>query len=390
MKTPSSSTIAHWLRKLVQIPSVSPDVAVESDGVPGEKMLAQQLSTWFAELGGTVHVDEVAPERPNVYATWSGRSERWVAVDVHMDTVSASQMPIDKFSGRIDQQRVYGRGAVDTKATMGVLLALLEAVQQTGQRPGPNLLIAATVDEEIGATGAPACARWISQQPFTVDQIIVAEPTLCVPVYGHKGVVRVEFEIEGLSAHSSQPQMGRNAVVAAAHLVRILDEEDSRLQSRAAASELGNPTLTVSVIRGGTGINVVPASCQIAIDRRVVDNEQAGEIAAQLVELARSNCSLPLTANVQKEIDAFYQSPKVSWVRELSQWSGHQPEVVPYGTNAWAYEGIVEERIVIGPGSIDQAHGAEEWVELGELARMAELYARWWDLDRRSHNKVFT
>ncbi|MEM7128628.1 MAG: M20/M25/M40 family metallo-hydrolase [Chloroflexota bacterium] len=374
------SQIPRWLSQLVQIPSVSPSVAGPTDGAPGEEALAKQIAMWFTALGGQVIVDEVEPHRPNVYGMWRGRSDRWVAVDVHMDTVSAAQMPADQFSGRVDGTRVYGRGAVDTKASLSVILTLLEEMKQSGIEPGPNLLIGATVDEEIGATGAPAFARWIEKQPYSVEQIVVAEPTLCIPVYGHKGVVRLEFEITGKSAHSSQPKMGQNAVVAGAQLVLALVQEDERLQQLNPSSELGNPTLTVSVIHGGTGINVVPASCQISIDRRVVDHERAKDVANQLIEFAQANSPLPLVAHTQKELDAFYQSPQIPWVQQLAQWSGSQEQVVPYGTNAWAYQGVVDQRIVIGPGSIDQAHGKEEWVEVSQLERMAEIYARWWEL----------
>lgn len=375
----SAHTPAQWLRRLVQIPSVNPHVAALEDGAPGEKALAEQIASWFTELGGNVCLDEVMPDRPNVYGIWTGRSDRWIAVDVHMDTVSAAPMSKDKFSGRIANQRVYGRGAVDTKASLGIILTLLEQMQRLNTRPGPNLLVGATVDEEIGATGAPAFARWMAQQPFRVEQIAVAEPTCCRPVYGHKGVVRLEFDIAGKSAHSSQPHRGQNAVVAAAKLIAALDQEDKQMQRARPASALGSPTLTVSVVRGGSGINVVPDSCHVALDRRVVDYEDAKTVADDLVDLARAHCDLPFQCRRQKELDAFYQEPDTPWVQQLARWSDSSPQVVPYGTNAWAYHEIVEQRIVIGPGSIDQAHGAEEWVELSELKRMADVYTRWWD-----------
>jgi acetylornithine deacetylase/succinyl-diaminopimelate desuccinylase-like protein len=77
-------------------------------------------------------------------------------------------------------------------------------------------------------------------------------------------------------------------------------------------------------------------------------------------------------------VDSFLQAPDTPWLLQLADWSGQPPEVAPYGTNAWAYEGLAGECVVLGPGSIDQAHGVEEWVEVAELARLAEIYARWW------------
>lgn len=372
--------IAEWLGRLVQIPSVSPDQAGPRAGAPGEARLAAEVANWFRQFGGEVYTEDVLPGRPNVYGLWRGQTDRWLAVDVHMDTVSVEQMTGDPFSGHVKNGRVYGRGAVDTKASLAIILALLEELHQTGQKPATNLLIAATVDEEVGATGAPAAAAWIRQRQLPIDQLIVAEPTLCTPIHGHKGVARLEFHIQGKSAHSSQPYRGQNAVVAAAYLVMALQEEHERLQAL-SPTPLGNPMLTVTIIQGGTGINVVPDACAISVDRRLVNGEKAIEVCIELHKLALIACPLPLAMKTQKEIDAFFQTPDSPWLRQLTEWSGNTPEVAPYGTNAWAYTDLVKECVVFGPGSIDQAHGAEEWVALDELEKAASVYARWWGIE---------
>ncbi len=80
-------------------------------------------------------------------------------------------------------------------------------------------------------------------------------------------------------------------------------------------------------------------------------------------------------------IDPFFQPSDSPWVRQLAEWSGREPTVVPYGTNAWAYGGLARECVVIGPGSIAQAHGVEEWVEISELEKLARIYGRWWGVD---------
>ncbi len=375
----NSDQIAVWLRRLVQVPSVSPEQAGPRTGAPGEARLAAEVADWFRQLGGEVDLVDVLPGRPNVYGRWRGRSDRWLAVDVHLDTVSVEQMTSEPFSGEHRDGRVYGRGAVDTKASLAVILALLEVMAQSGQQPAANLLIAATVDEEVGATGAPAAAEWLRQRQLPIDQMIVAEPTLCTPIHGHKGVARMEFHVQGKAAHSSQPHAGQNAVVAAARVVLALQAEHERLQAL-SPSALGNPALTVTILRGGTGINVVPDACQISVDRRVVENEKAADVIAALNKLAQDACPLPLTMQVQKSIDAFYQPADSAWIRQLVEWSGNAPQVAPYGTNAWAYTDVAQSCVVFGPGSIDQAHGAEEWVAVDELAKVAEIYARWWGI----------
>jgi len=372
--------LGEWLGRLVKIPSVSPDQAGPRSGTPGEACLAGELARWFREFGGEVYTQEVLPGRPNVYGLWRGRTDRWVAVDAHLDTVGVERMADDPFSGRIAEGRVYGRGAVDTKATLAVILTLLEAMHQAGQKPEPNLLVVATVDEEVGTRGAPAFARWVTKRGLALDQLLVAEPTLCGPVYGHKGLLRVEFDVKGVSTHSSQPHLGRNAVVAAAHLVLALNEEHQRLLATPPETDLGPGTLTVSIIHGGQGLNVVPDACSVAVDRRLVAGEGPGEVSAALYDLARRNCPLPLTMTILHEMHTFLQSPDSPWVRQLAEWSGREPATAPYGTNAWAYGGLARECVVLGPGSIDQAHAEVEWVAISELEKLADIYARWWGI----------
>ncbi len=372
--------LASWLSRVVQIPSVSPDQAGPRAGTAGEGRLSREVAGWFHDFGGEVHLQEVLPGRENVYGLWRGRSTQWVAVDAHMDTVGVESMIGDPFSGRVGDGRVYGRGAVDTKASLAVALALLESMHQAACRPGPNLLIAATVDEEVGARGAPAFAEWVRGRGLPLDQLMVAEPTGCGPVYGHKGLSRLEFQVKGAPAHSSQPELGRNAVVAAAHLVLALDEEHQRLQRMAPETALGTGTLTVSIIRGGEGLNVVPEACTIALDRRVVAGENPSDVSAALCELAERSCPLPLSMKVHHEIPAFLQPPDTPWTRQLAAWSGQEPGIASYASNAWAYQGLAKECVVLGPGSIEQAHGVEEWVAIAELERLADIYLRWWEV----------
>lgn len=373
---PSGQPIATWLSRLIQIPSVSPTQAGPRAGIPGEMAIANQLATWFQEVGGQVQMEEVLPNRPNVYAIWPGASDRWLAVEIHTDTVGVEQMSGDPFSGMIRDDRVYGRGAVDDKATLAILLALLEEMQLAGEEPAANLLIAATVDEEVGATGAPAGAAWLQRQGIMIDQMIVAEPTMCAPIHGHKGVVRLAFTVQGRATHSSQPHLGQNAIVGAAAIVNAMQQEHERLQLLPATA-LGHSMLTVTLIDGGTGINVVPDKCAISIDRRVVDGEDATAIADGLQELAEATSPLSVATTHLTLIDAFYQPVESPLVRKFAQWSGQAAEVAPYGTNAWAYRDVVRECVVFGPGSIDQAHGAEEWVAVAELEKAAAIYRRW-------------
>ncbi len=374
-----AQTLTGWLSRLVQIPSVNPNQAGPKAGPPGEAQLAAAVAGWFEQFGGQVQQQVVYPGRANVYGIWRGQTQRWAALDIHMDTVSVEQMSGNPFSGQVANGRVYGRGAVDTKASLAVTLALLEAMHRGGIAPMPNLLVAATVDEENGAQTALVFADWVRRRQLPLTELMVAEPTNCQPVIGHKGSLRLKFTVRGQTSHSSTPERGQNAITAAAKLITALEAEHARLQT--IQSGLGSPTLTVSLIHGGRGANVVPDYCDITIDRRAVAGEQLDEMAAHLQALAQQNCPLPVDVERLGGITAFWQPANTPWVQQLAEWSGSAPVTAPYGTNAWAYPNLPGECVVLGPGSINQAHGPEEWVEIAELEKLAGIYRRWWGIN---------
>src|SRR5580704_2103595 len=110
--------LASWLSELVRIPSVTPAQAGPRAGLPGESRMASKISQWFVQFGGEVFIEDILPGRPSVYGIWRGSDPRWLAIDVHTDTVGVETMQGDPFDGRIDNGRVYGRGAADTKASL--------------------------------------------------------------------------------------------------------------------------------------------------------------------------------------------------------------------------------------------------------------------------------
>ena len=378
--TADMEQLATWVSRLVQIPSVNPLHAGPRCGEPGENRLARALSDWFTELGAdTVELEDVMDGRLNVYGVWEGRSDRWLVLDVHTDTVTVEHCEGDPFDGRIVDGRVYGRGAVDTKASMGTMLAVLEQARARGATPQHNLVLVGSISEEAGGMpGALGFRAWAERRGLRPDEVIVAEPTMCAPIYGHKGGIGLEVLIHGEAAHSSTPHLGRNAITAAAQLILALEAEHHRLQTQTPATEVGNGTLTVTMINGGTGGNVVPASCTLNVGRRLVpfeDNETVGNALIALVERA---CPLPVTfTRTTMGSGAFYQSPDSPFVGKLAEWAGTRPEVAPYGTNALKYRDFAKEMAVFGPGTIDHAHKAVEWVEIDELERCARVYERW-------------
>ncbi len=373
--------MAELLGEIVRIPSVNPLQAGPKAGEGGEGAVAEWMAGRAADLGAHVTLDDALPGRPNVYARFDGTSDRAVAIDVHLDTVGVEHMTDDPFDGRIEDGRVYGRGSVDTKATLAVLLTVLDELRVAGERPVPTVHLVGTISEEMGGlVGARRYAEWLGETGTRLDQIIVAEPTLCAPVFGHKGGVGLQIVVNGKAAHSSKPHLGRNAINGAARIITALEAEQLRIDAQVPTTEVGNGTVSVTTIKGGLAPNIIPDRCDLYAGRRLAPGEDPDEIYEQLsaiVRTAAEPCEVDISMTYGRGSAAFYQDPGSPLVRSLAQLAGTDPETATYGSNALKYPGIADEIVIFGPGSIDQAHQAVEWIDIAELGRAADVYRTW-------------
>ncbi len=370
--------MAKLLQEIVRIPSVNPLQAGPKSGDGGETALAEWMAGRTADLGAKITFDEALPGRPNVYARFEGSTDRAIAIDIHLDTVGVEHMTDDPFDGRIEDDRVYGRGSVDTKATLAVLLKVLDEFRQAGEKPKPTVHLVGTISEEMGGLiGARRYAEWLGETGTTLDQIIVAEPTLCAPVFGHKGGVGLQIVVNGVAAHSSKPHLGRNAISGAARIIAALEVEQTRLDALTPLTDVGNGTVSVTTISGGLAQNIVPDRCQLYAGRRIAPGEDPDEIYEQLARIvqdAAQPCEVDIELSYGRGSAAFYQDPTSSLVQGLAKLAGTVPETATYGSNALKYRGIANEIVIFGPGSIDQAHKAVEWIDVAELTKAADVY----------------
>src|SRR6056300_1376678 len=132
------ASLINGVSELVRIPSVNP---LQSDdaALTGERRLAEHLANKASDLGAEVELDNVVDDRPNLIAKFEGERPDTVVIDVHLDTVAVAHMTDDPFDGRVENDRVYGRGSVDTKATFAIVLDALSQLKQEGRRPGPTV-----------------------------------------------------------------------------------------------------------------------------------------------------------------------------------------------------------------------------------------------------------
>ncbi len=373
--------IAERVAEIVRIPSVNPLHAGPVSGDGAERELTDWLANHTEALGAQVIVDHVEDNRSNVYARFEGSSDRAVTIDVHLDTVGVEHMTDDPFDGRIEDGRVYGRGSVDTKATFAVVLQVLEELRAAGKRPIPTVNLVGTVSEEGGGLlGAARYRDWLLERGQRIEQIVVAEPTMCAPVHGHKGGIGLDVTVHGHAAHSSKPHLGANALSGAARVVVAIDDEQERLEALEATTPVGKGTVSVTELAGGLARNIIPDECTLYVGRRTAPGEDIDQVRAALCHLIE-NSAAPLTTTIESLYGdgspGFYQDPSCSLVTVLAQLADTSPTTAEYGSNALKYGEVADQLVVFGPGSIDQAHQAVEWVDIGQLNRAVDIYRSW-------------
>jgi acetylornithine deacetylase len=344
------------LQALIRIPSVNPTGRDVLGPNEGESRLTDYLQKKCEQLGWRWLRQPVHPGRENLVALVSGypaaaEGGELILWDVHQDTVSADGMSVDPFGGEIRDGRVYGRGACDVKGSMAAMLAGLSRLDVAdAKQVRPTIAIAFTANEECGFTGAKALTQlWhadtISSQSFfprRPDAAIVAEPTDLNVIVAHQGVVRWRCHVEGRAAHTSRPDQGINAIYAMSRVVheRATIEIDRRI---------------------GPGED--PAVAFADLVRHVADQAAVG--------CARVTHDPPFmkSTGLNDESNRALAERLASLVGEGTELLG-----VPYGTDAAAIGARGVPTVVFGPGSIQQAHTADEFIEVAELLRATELF----------------
>lgn len=367
--------IERLLLRYVGTHSVNPAI----DGGRGEAELADLLAADLRAAGFVAVREAVHPGgRDNVVVTLPGRDEAPVVMfHAHLDTVGLSgKATAEALSSG---GRVYGRGACDTKGSLVAMVESLHLLQAIDPSERATVVLVGGIDEEVTGTGAEALAIAHPE----IDMAVVGEPTGLEIAIAHKGALRFEIATVGVPAHSSKPHLGRNAIHAMSRVLDMLETEYIPALGTDGHHLVGPATLNVSTITGGTGLNVVPAECVIALDRRTIPGEDPVDLLAEFdellgrlddVQLQRRDAFMATTA-----VDTPPDSPVVQALTRARAAVTGEPGIpigVTYGTDALRFDPAGISCVIFGPGSIDQAHSDKEWVGIEETARAAEVLAQ--------------
>jgi acetylornithine deacetylase len=317
-------------------------------------------------------------KKANLFGTLGPNSDGGYLLSGHTDVV-----PVDgqdwsshPFKPEVRDGKLYGRGACDMKSFIGVALSLLPEIMRAPlKRP---VHFALSYDEELGCVGIPRLIADIGSIGLKPSLAIVGEPTLMKIVGAHKGGTKLQTLCCGKEGHSSAPEKGANAVMMAGEFVNLVEEVRRNLRSD--IDERFDPphsTVQANMISGGTATNILAREATVAWECRSLPDRDCDAILSEIVTRAETEIAPKYRtgwggARFDTSVQAQYpgltldeDSPALRLACELT--GANQVEAVAYGAEAGYFQRAGIPAVICGPGSIEQAHRADEFCELSEL-----------------------
>jgi acetylornithine deacetylase len=346
--------IERVLSRLVQINSVNPTL---TPGSPGEREAAEFVAEEMRALGCQVQL--VGGDRPSVIATLKGTGGgRSLMLNGHIDTVGVDAMA-EPFSGRIDDGKLYGRGAYDMKASVVASMAAMRELAKAP--PAGDVVLAAVADEEYASAGTEEVLRHC-----ITDGAVCTEPTSLKTCLAHKGFAWISVTTHGRAAHGSRFELGIDANMKMGGFLAKLDLLEQELRQRTPHRWVGPPSLHAATLNGGQGLSTYSDRCVLQIERRTIPGESMDQVMAEIKALGEADVELIFAR------EPFEVSPDAAIVQAIRTAGGGDY----FGDTPWMDSALLSaagiECVVIGPHGAG-AHAAVEWVDLESTVRLGEI-----------------
>ena len=366
--------------KLVRIDSTDPGAC--------EGEIGTFIFQYLKDLGVPVIKKEVLPGRFNIMAKVEGEEDAPALVYIcHMDTVTTGEgWTVSPFGAEVIRGRIYGRGACDMKSGLACALSAFTSMAlkaRNGKKPGRSLVFIGTVDEEDFMRGAEAAIAdgWVSKDSWVLD----TEPTNGQIEVAHKGRTWFEITVNAITAHASTPWKGADAIAAMAEIIAAIRR---RIAACPVHPDLGASTVTFGQIEGGYRPYVVPDSCRVWIDMRLVPpTDTAGAaaivedaIAAATKEIPGITAAYQITGN-RPYVEKDEQSPLLNALSRACEEVTGEPAPVsffPGYTDTAVIAGTLGNHncMSYGPGDLELAHKPDEYVPCEDILRCEEVLTR--------------
>lgn len=341
--------------------------------------LIHYVRDYLADLGVASHlVPNADGTKANLYATVGPNIEGGIILSGHTDVVpvDGQAWTTDPFVLTEKDGKLYGRGTCDMKAFSAIALAMVPDMLAAGlKRP---IHFALSYDEEVGCIGAPFMIdEMVAKLPRPLA-VIVGEPTDMAPIVAHKGVAALRTRVTGFETHSSQVHRGVSAVMVAAKLISFIDDMMAENRAKADPACTFEPpytTLHVGTVHGGTALNIISRECTFIWDIRALPGDDWRQyltrFEAYVQTLLPAMHAIAPETGIQTEVlaDVPYFSDQGGAAQTLvfgltGQDKGH---VVAYGSEAGQFQERGLPSVLCGPGSIDQAHQPDEFIEISQV-----------------------
>ena len=369
------------LRRLIAFPTVSRDSNLE---------LIEFASAHLEAAGAATRLTYDDDRRKaNLFATLGPAGKGGIVLSGHTDVVpvDGQAWASDPFTLVERDGRYYGRGCADMKSFVAVVLEF--APEFARRRLKQPLHIALTYDEEVGCLGVGRLVEDLAAAGIRPDACIVGEPTLMRPVIAHKGKVGYRCSVRGLSCHSAYAPQGVNAVEAAAEAIAYLKRMARRHRDSGPYDrgfDIAHTTVHTGVIHGGTALNIVPNECVFDFEFRNLPGDDPAAMFAEFrqyvsasiePEMRAVDAACGFSIETLSAMPVLANAPEAEIVGLAQELSGnHEFGKVSFGTEAAHFQRRGIPAVVCGPGSIAQAHKADEYVEIEQVLKCEEFMRR--------------
>ena len=352
-------------------------IAMDTINPPGNEYLAAKFVGELLEENG--FDVEYVPFETNRIHIIAGRGYSKNSAPIvftgHFDTVplGAGKWSVDPFAGEVKNGKLYGRGSSDMKGGVAAMVVAAINAFSLGKVEGGVRLVL-TAGEELGCQGAKDLIKTYTGLG-EASGIVVGEPTGNIPAIGHKGGLYLNLSCTGVTAHSSMPHLGENAIYKVAKAISKIEEFDFGVEEDPL---LGSPTVNVGKVFGGQNINSVPDFAEFTIDARTTTKVDHDKLLAKLQNELGGEVSIEtltdLIAVSTEEKDPFVQ--RVYNACGISENTAGYPKALPYLTDGsvlqGAYGGI--PTVILGPGQPEMAHQMDEFCYVDKLEKSVEIY----------------
>ena len=358
-----------WLiNQLLSTPSIS---CTSKNIDQGNLQVINLLANWFESLGFQCEIQPLKhhKNKANLIAT-VGKGNNGLVLAGHTDTVpfDENRWQLDPFKLTEKDNRFYGLGSCDMKSFFAVIIEALKGIDLN--KLNQPIIILATADEETSMAGAKAIAKHASSLGLHhARYAVIGEPTQMQPVHMHKGMMMEAIQLVGRAGHSSNPALGNNALEAMhkviAELLKWRDELQSKYNN--PLFEVPVPTMNFGHIHGGDNPNRICGSCELQIDIRPLPGMKVSDLRAEMQQrlkhVLRETGVQFKTVALFDGVDAMETDRNSELVKLAEKMTHSEAQAVAFSTEAPFYHSMGLDTIVMGPGSIKQAHQPDEYIE---------------------------